>query len=328
MDFRLSEDQRALQQGVRSFCDGRVPADALGELAERGGFDPGLWKEVAEMGVFALRLPEPEGGLGLGWADAAVVFAELGRRLVPGPLAWTHLAAGRVDGAATGEVVVGGLDRMRPSSEPILVEHLDRLGALLVLTPDGVERLDPQQLAGEAIATPLDPLTPLHHVRALPRGERIGGPEEAARLRLQGAALVAAQLLGIAEVTTELAVEYAKKREQFGRPIAGFQAVKHLCADMFVRQEVARAAVYAAGATLDDPGVGDLERTIAGAKLCAGECALRNARACIQVYGGMGFTWEMPPHYYLKRAWVLANVFGSAEECEERIAERMAPRAF
>jgi alkylation response protein AidB-like acyl-CoA dehydrogenase len=324
VDFRLDEDQKALQQGIRSFCDGRVPADALHELAKRGGFDPGLWKEVAEMGVLGLRLPEAEGGLGLGWADAVVVFAELGRRLLPGPLAWTHLAADLVEGAASGAVVVGGLDCVRASSEPLLVEHLDRLGALLVLTPDGVERLDPRRLESEPVAAALDPLTPLHHVRALPRGERVGGPDAAARLRLEGAALVAAQLLGIAEMTTELAVEYAKKREQFGRPIAGFQAMKHLCADMFVRQEVARAAVYAAGATLDDPGVGDLERTVAGAKLNAGECALRNARACIQVYGGMGFTWEMPPHYYLKRCWVLANVFGTAEECEERVAERVA----
>jgi alkylation response protein AidB-like acyl-CoA dehydrogenase len=324
MDFRLSEDQRALQQGLRAFCDGRVPVEALHALAAGGGFDPGLWKEVAEMGVFGLRLPEEQGGLGLGWADAVVVFAELGRRLVPGPLAWTHLAAGLVEGAAAGEVVVGGLDRARPSSEPILVEHLPQLGALLVLTPEGVEQIDPAALEGEPVATPLDPLTPLHHVRALSRGERLGGPEAAARLRLEGAALVSAQLLGIAEQTTELAVAYAKKREQFGRPIAGFQAVKHMCADMFVRQEVARAAVYAAGATLDDPGVGDLERCVAGAKLNAAECAVRNARACIQVHGGMGFTWEMPPHYYLKRAWVLSAVFGSAEECEERVAERVA----
>ena len=93
---------------------------------------------------------------------------------------------------------------------------------------------------------------------------------------------------------------------------------------MFVRQEVARAAVYAAGATLDDPGVGDLERAVSSAKINAGEGAIRNARSCIQIYGGMGFTWEMPPHYYWKRAWVLANVFGTSEEHEERVAERVA----
>jgi len=324
MDFRLGEDQKALRQGVRSFCDGRLPLEALHELARRGGFDRALWKELAELGVYALRLPEGEGGVGLGSADAVVVFAELGRALAPGPLAWTHLAASLSSGAASGDLVVGGLDRTRASSEPILVEHLDALDALLVLTREGVERVDPKAVRAEPVATPFDPLTPLHHAAELPRGERVGGPDESARLRREGAVLAAAQLLGIAERTTELAVAYAKSREQFGRPIGAFQAVKHLCADMLVRQEAARAAVYAAGATLDDPGAGDLERAVAGAKLVAGEAALRNARSCIQVYGGMGFTWEMAPHYYLKRTWVLANVFGTADELEERMIERVA----
>jgi alkylation response protein AidB-like acyl-CoA dehydrogenase len=222
---------------------------------------------------------------------------------------------------------VGGLDRVRPTSEPVLVEHLERLDALLVLRPDGVARLDPRDLDAIPVETPLDPLTPVHHVRELPRGERVGSAADALRLRREGAVLASAQLLGIAEITTELAVDYAKKREQFARPIAAFQAIKHLCADMFVRQEVARAAVYAAGATLDDPEVGDLERAVSSAKINAGEGAIRNARTCIQVYGGMGFTWEMPPHYYLKRAWVLANVFGTSEEHEERMAERVAAGA-
>jgi alkylation response protein AidB-like acyl-CoA dehydrogenase len=327
VDFRLSEDQKALQQGVRSFCDGRLPVEALHDLATKGGFDAALWREVAELGVFSLRQSERDGGVGLGSADAVVVFAELGRRLVPGPLVWTHLAAGLVAGAASGDTVVGGLDLVRPTSEPILVEHLERLDALLVLRPDGVSRLDPRDLDAMPVETPLDPLTPVHHVRELPRGERVGSAADALRLRREGAVLASAQLLGIAEITTELAVDYAKKREQFARPIAAFQAIKHLCADMFVRQEVARAAVYAAGATLDDPEVGDLERAVSSAKINAGEGAIRNARTCIQVYGGMGFTWEMPPHYYLKRAWVLANVFGTSEEHEERMAERVAAGA-
>jgi alkylation response protein AidB-like acyl-CoA dehydrogenase len=328
MDFRPSEDQKALAQGVRSFCDARLPIEALHELAKRGGFDAALWKEVAELGVFSLRLPESEGGVGLGYADAVIVFAELGRRLVPGPLVWSHVAAGLVPGAATGEKVVGGLDRFHASQGPILVEHLDHLDALLVLTPEGIERLDPRALDASPVATPLDPLTPLHEVRALPKGERIAGPAEAARLRREGAALASALLLGMCEMTTELAVDYAKKREQFARPIGGFQAVKHLCADMFVKQEVARAAVYAAGATLDDPGVGDVERAVAGAKVIAGEGAIRNARTCIQVFGGMGFTWEMPPHYYWKRAWVLGNVFGTTEEHESAIAARIGEAAL
>src|SRR5215470_14128899 len=110
MDFQRSDDQRALQEGVRSFCEGRVSFEALRALEEK--FDRALWSELAEMGVFSLRLPESRGGVGLGMADAALVFEELGRRLVPGPLVWSHLLAGQVDGAAQGECVVGGVDAL------------------------------------------------------------------------------------------------------------------------------------------------------------------------------------------------------------------------
>ncbi len=323
MDFRLSEDQEALREGLRSFCEGRISIDHLRELEKGNGVDAALWRDLAEMGVFNLRLSEQQGGVGLGSADAMLVFAELGRCLAPGPLAWSHLAAGRIEGAASGEVVVGGLDRVGAEAEPALIEHLDGLDALLVLRSQGIFRVEPGEIEAEAVSLPLDPLTPLHCARALPQGERIGGPEEAARLRLEGAALASAQMLGIADATRELAVDYAKKREQFGRPIGAFQAIKHLLADMFVRQEVARAAVYAAGATLDDPEVGDLLRAVSAAKITAGEAAMKNSRTCIQVHGGMGFTWEVPAHYYLKRSWVLETVFGTVEEHAERIASRI-----
>ncbi|MCZ6784239.1 MAG: acyl-CoA/acyl-ACP dehydrogenase, partial [Proteobacteria bacterium] len=281
MDFRLTEDQEALRDGVRSFCEGRVPVEALADLEKTGGFDASLWSELAELGVFALRLGEADGGVGLGTADAVVVFAELGRRLVPGPLVWSHLAAGAglVPGAGTGEVVVGGLDCTAGESGPILVEHLESLHALLVLQRDGVFRVDPKTLDAQAVATPTDPLTPLHHVATLPAGDRVGDADDAARLRLEGAALTSGLLLGIAQETQALAVAYAMEREQFGRPIGSFQSIKHILADMYVRQQIARAAVYAAGATLDDPEVGDVARAISSAKLNAGEAAMKNARA-------------------------------------------------
>ncbi len=321
MDFRLGDDQIALRDGIRSFCEGRVPLETLRELEEKRAFDPALWRELAEMGVFGLRLPEAEGGVGLGAAEAVLVFAELGRALVPGPLVWSHLAAGLVDGAASGETVVGGLDLLGPRRDPALIEHRESLDALLLLRPGGVFRVDPRALRTEPVATPLDPLTPLHFAASLPEGERIAGPDASARLRLVGAALVSGQLLGIAERTQELAVDYARKREQFGRAIGGFQSIKHMLADAFVRQEVARAATYAAGATLDDPGVGDVDRAVSAAKINAGDAALRNARTCVQVYGGMGYTWEMPCHYYLKRTWVLETTFGTGSEHADRVAE-------
>jgi alkylation response protein AidB-like acyl-CoA dehydrogenase len=323
VDFQLSEDQEALRAGVRSFCDGRVSIDALRELEKRG-FDRALWSELAEMGVFALRQTESAGGVGLGSADAVIVFAELGRALVPGPLVWTHLAADLVPGAGAGEVVVGGVEQLRRGTDPVLIEHLDQLDALLVLRRDGVHRIDPKALPAQPVATPLDPFTPMFHVEALPAGERIAGADVAAKLRLEGAALTAGLLFGIAERTQELATEYAKKREQFGRTIGGFQAIKHILADCYTRQELARAVVYAAGATLDDPAVGSVPRAVAAAKVFAGDAAMKNARACIQVHGGMGYTWEIPAHYYLKRVWVLENAFGDVGEHAEEMAEIIA----
>ncbi len=318
MDFQLSEDQRALQDGVRAFCDGRVTIDHLREL-EMTGFDAELWRELADLGVFSLRVPEAAGGVGLGSADAVLVFEELGRCLAPGPVVWSHLAADRIDGAPSGEAVVTGLDLIGAPEGPFLIEHLKCADVLLVLRPEGIERLDPTALDATPVAVPLDPLTPLHHAPALPRGESIGSPTEAAALRLQGAALAAGALLGISEATLALALEYAQKREQFGRAIGSFQVIKHMFADMFVRQEAARAAVWAAGATLDDPGVGDVLRAVSAAKLLAGDAAMKNARKCIQIHGGMGYTWEVPAHYYLKRTWVLENVFGTVDDQADRV---------
>jgi alkylation response protein AidB-like acyl-CoA dehydrogenase len=319
MDFQLSDDQRALQEGIRSFCEGRVPLDALRGLEEK--FDRALWGELAEMGVFSLRLSEAKGGVGLGTADAVIVFAELGRRLVPGPLAWSHLLADRIDGAARGETVVGGVDAFDPRGGPLVVEHFAALDALAVLRADGVWRVDPRGVRAEPVGVPLDPHTPVSCVKQLPQGEKIGDAADARRLRTEGAALTSALQLGVAEASQQLATEYAKHREQFGRVIGSFQAIKHLLADAFVRQELARAAVYAAGATLDQPEVGDPERAVAAAKIAAGDAALKNARCCVQVHGGMGYTWEIPAHYYLKRAIVLDNAFGTSEEHSERMAE-------
>jgi len=87
---------------------------------------------------------------------------------------------------------------------------------------------------------------------------------------------------------------------------------------------VARAAVYAAGATIDDPVVGDVARAVSAAKLVCGDAAMKNSRACIQVHGGMGYTWEVPAHYFLKRTWVLESVFGTGEEHEMRMAGKVA----
>jgi alkylation response protein AidB-like acyl-CoA dehydrogenase len=312
VDFELSDDQEALQDGVRKLCEGRFPMEQVrGWASEAGGVDRSAWRELAEAGVFSLRLPEADGGVGLGVADAVLVFEELGRALVPGPLLATHLAAALVPGAGTGERVVGLVDGRK---DVLVVEHLDALDDLLVLDDDGVSLLDPNTLDARPLGRPLDPLTPVHQVRVAPEGRRVGGPELVAAWSDLGPTLAAALLLGIAEATTDMAVAYAKQRVQFDRPIGTFQAVKHLLADMLVRSELARAATYAAGVTLDDPQVGDPSRAAVGAKLMAGEAATTNGHTCVQVHGGMGFTWEVAAHLYLKRAWVLDTVFGSVDD--------------
>ncbi|MFJ6634480.1 acyl-CoA dehydrogenase family protein [Streptomyces sp. NPDC091376] len=280
MHFQPTEDQRALRTGVRELLEARFGREALRASGAR--LDRELWRELGEAGFFALRLPESEGGVGLGLPEAVLAFEEAGRVLLPGPLVATHLAAGTVAGAATGESVVTRVDGG-------LVAWLEEADVVLGDAADAVP------------VRSVDPLTPLHRVAA---GER-PGPE--------AVLLTAAEQLGSAARTTELAVRYAKEREQFGRPIGGFQAVKHLCAQMLVRTELARAAVYAAAVT------GDPVET-AGAKLLADEAAAQGARDCLQVYGGMGFTWEADVHLHLKRAWVRAELGQPAAQAEELLA--------
>jgi hypothetical protein len=209
------------------------------------------------------------------------------------------------------------------STSPWLVEHLAVANEVAVLSPDGLTIVPAATLDAGPVERPVDPLTPLHRVAALPGRSGPAGPGpsgEAERWRREGAVLTAAYQVGIAAAVTDRAVRYATQREQFGRTIGSFQAVKHLCADMLVRAELARAAVHAAAVTVDDPGVGDVARAVAGAKVMADVAATQNARACIQVHGGMGFTWDVDAHFYLKRAWVLATAFGTAEEHEEALA--------
>ncbi|MFJ9946136.1 acyl-CoA dehydrogenase family protein [Streptomyces erythrochromogenes] len=315
MDFRPTEDQRDLRAGVRGLLEGRYGREALRAAVDAAtgmgtgtgtgtgaavAVDRGLWRELGGAGFFALRLPESEGGVGLGLPEAVLVFEEAGRALVPGPLVATHLAAGVVPGAAAGTAVVTAFDLAGD-----LVAYLGEADAVL-----GAAVLP----AGEPVRA-MDPLTPLHRV-ARPAGAEAYGSAYVS----EGALLTAALQVGSALRTVELAVRYAGEREQFGQPIGAFQAVKHSCAQMLVRAEVARTAVYAAAVT-GDPG------EAAAAKLLADEAAVRNARDCLQVHGGMGFTWEADVHLHLKRAWVRAEQWRTAAEAEELLAAELLDSA-
>jgi alkylation response protein AidB-like acyl-CoA dehydrogenase len=288
MDFRLDEEQLALRDAVRSFC-----ADHPGVEA------PAPWDVLVDMGVFSLLVPDQPGGA----IEAAIVFEQFGAALLPGPLLWSTIAAPLVPGG----VRIAGAEA--PAQGPVVIEHADDCDVLVIVHADRVERGDPVP-AGTS-GEPFDPLTPAVSYADAPRGDVVGGPDDATRLRLAGTVLASAMLVGLAQGALDVASGYAKERHQFGVPIGSFQAVKHMLADMYVRAEHARAAVYAAAAIFDDDRAGDVSRAASTAKVLAGDGAIANGRTAVQVLGGMGFTWEMLPHYYLKRAWVLEHTFGT-----------------
>ncbi|MDQ1458380.1 MAG: hypothetical protein QOH28_4000 [Actinomycetota bacterium] len=295
MDLDLSADQVALRDGIASMLAARIPIERV-----RAGFDRAMFDELAAAGVFSLRAD------GFSWADCVVVFEQLGRYCVPGPLVPSMLLGdGRIAGTAFW-------------SRPVWIEHLDQLDVIVVTSGGKVHLVDPGAVEADRSPWPLDPCTPVARVADLPEGT----PADVGRLHwdLAGATVTAAFQLGLADRLTELAVAYAKERVQFDRPIGGFQAIKHMLADMLTRTEVARAAVYSAGAVLDeesDPNT--RHRLVYGAKVVAGDAAIANGKVATQVFGGMGFTWEVDVHLYLKRAWVLDTHFESSDRNAELV---------
>ena len=305
MDLDLSDDQIALRDGIASMLEARVPMERV-----RKGFDRALFDELAEAGVFSLRAD------GFSWSDCVVVFEQLGRSCVPGPLVPSLLLGdGKIAGIAS-------------AVQPVWIEHLDALDVLVVVDGDPrLQAIDPKAVDAERSPWPLDPCTPVARAHELPPGTPIDIEFD---WELPGTALTAAFQLGLADRLTELAVAYAKERVQFDRPIGGFQAIKHMLADMLMRTEVARASVYSAGAALDEAPPGSTKfRLVYGAKCVAGDAAIANGKAATQVFGGMGFTWEVDVHLYLKRAWVLDTHFESAERGAELVGAIAGdPRMF
>jgi alkylation response protein AidB-like acyl-CoA dehydrogenase len=233
---------------------------------------------------------------------------------------WSCLAAPFADSAAR----VAGVDLANHAEGPVVVEHLGESDALLIVHDDRVE-LCPRADLPEAIdGMPLDPLTPVQVLPAVPRGEVVGDADGVERLRRSGEVLSAAMLVGVAQGALDVARPYALEREQFGVPIGSFQAIKHLLADMYVRVELARAATYAAAAVAAGRGSGEDGDTASTAKLLAGEAAITNGRSAVQILGGMGFTWDMLPHLFLKRAWALEYTFGTTSVHALRLADRLA----
>ena len=292
MEFRLTEDQKQLQQAFREVVTDRQPT----------------WRELVDVGLFQLRVPERDGGLGLGLPEAVLAFEEAGRAVLAGPLVGTELAAAVLGLGGRAEVV------RVPARGPVLVPELPTLDHVLLLHSDDTLAVLPAAAVDAAPVPTVDPDRPLWRLEGpLPLGER---SPEARRVAADGTVLTAALQAGLAARTVAEAVAYARTREQFGQPIGAFQAVQHLCADMLARAELARVAVYAAA-------VSGQETEIAGAKLLADDAAVHGARDCLQVHGGMGFTWEAPVHRLLKRAWAWEQAGADREGCLELLAARL-----
>jgi alkylation response protein AidB-like acyl-CoA dehydrogenase len=336
MDLTLSGEQEAVREAIRDvLTEHAAPERLRAVMASDDGFDARLWAAAAELGWFGLAVPEAIGGAGYGLPEAMVLFVELGRSLAPGPWLGTVVAALALgDGTARRETlngVLGGRQRVAVIDDP----H-DRLGAAAIA--DGLEvsavdggvataflllgsravRLVEARHALRATHPCIDPTRRLSSVR-FERAPAEVLAAEADVVRRRAAVLAAAEAAGVAERALEMSVAYGKVREQFGRPIGSFQAIKHRCADMAVRAEVARSAVTFAAVALAE-GLDDAPLAVHIAKTLATDAAIRNATDNVQNHGGIGYTWEAEPHLYLKRARLLEHVLGTRLEHLDAIA--------
>jgi len=352
MDFDLSEDQLALRDGARELLDGLAPPTRVRTVVDAGGgIDHGLWKAMVEQGWTAVEVPEEVGGLGLGTVEVAVLLEEIGRHVAPVPFASTLLAlgalarAGRHDwverlagGDAVGCVAwsrprrgdlrVEAGDRLTGSSDPTAFAPSADVAIVTAGTDDGATlfavELGDHERPGREPA--MDMTRELGWLRFDDTpAARLGGPAAVDALLDRGATFASAEMLGGASRAMDMAVEYAKDRVQFGRPIGSFQAVKHRCADMLVDVEGMRSTAYWAAWCI---GAGHEEASLAAstAKVWCSDASRRVLASSLQVHGGIGFTWEHDLHLFLKRAQLDQVSFGDAAFHRQRLADLLRPR--
>ena len=328
MNFELTDDQRLIQRTARDFLASSYPAAEVRRLAydtERGFEDAG-WAAICELGWPALLVPEEHGGLGLGVVELAVVQEELGAALAPSPFLSTVAAAAVIADAGTDEQRERWLPALAAGeARGAVATVLDDVGWTAVPDAEGADVIvvrenDAWALATETSAEPveaLDPTRRLWRVRAEGQLEPLAGEGERA-FDIVAAAL-AAESVGVAQRAMDMAVEYAKEREQFGRPIGAYQAVSHACAQMLLEVEGARSTVlYAAWALDDEPESGPLAASMA--KAYASDAGWRVPAASLQVHGGIGFTWEHDLHLWLKRGKANAYLWGDGRSHRDRVA--------
>jgi alkylation response protein AidB-like acyl-CoA dehydrogenase len=331
MNFDFSDDQQAIKRTAKDLLADRFKMEHVRELAEAGAYDDDAWKELCELGWPGIFIEERYGGQGLGMVELVILMEELGYALAPLPFL-SNAAAGLLiqaagseeqkqrwlPGLASGELRgAAGLVR---GDEAKLVPDADTADLIVLCGADARVVVERSAAAVEPVAT-MDATRRYARVRANGAGDSLDGEHGPA----VGAALlaVAAELTGVAQRALEMAVEYARDRKQFGRPIGAYQAVSHRCAQMLLETEGARSATYW-GAWTADAEPETLELAASMAKAYASDAGWRVCSSSLQVHGGIGFTWEHDLHFFLKRAKVDALLWGSASEHRERVAAASA----
>jgi alkylation response protein AidB-like acyl-CoA dehydrogenase len=328
VDFDLSDDQVALRDAARRLLDDlAAPARVRAVVDAGGAYDRALWSAVVEQGWMGVALAEEHGGLGLGTVELAILLEEVGSHAAPIPFLESVLAlhalaraglAEWVERLLAGEAI--GCVQWDPRAPVIYAPSagvvVARHGDGLVVAPNPKSAAEPAMDRTRELGwLEVDGTTT----------EPAGTPDDVDDLLDLGAMGYSAQLLGGASRLLDMAVEYAKDRVQFGRPIGSFQAVKHRLADALVDVEGMRSSVYYAAWCI---GAGDPDAKVAAstAKTWCSDAGRRVAASALQVHGGIGFTWEHDLHLYLKRAHLDGLTFGDAAFHRDRLARLLRPR--
>jgi alkylation response protein AidB-like acyl-CoA dehydrogenase len=333
MRFGFDEEPLLFQRAVRDFLGKECTPEAVRALwRTESARSPALWRGLAELGVVGALAPEACGGLGRDEVDLVLVLEEAGRAALAEPLVATAAVGVPLLRELGGALADAWLPRVAAGEARLAVGHpvspfvADAHVADLLLLARGEDELHAVP-AGDArlAAEPAnDPSQRLFSAEWTPAPATLAARGAPARALLdaaldRGALAAAAELVGAAERCLELAVAHAGQREQFGRPIGSFQAVKHLLADAKVRLEYARPAVWRAAWSV---ARGHPRRAlhVSLAKVQAGLAARRATRAALQVHGAIGYTWECDLHLYMRRAWSLELAWGSGAFHLARIA--------
>jgi alkylation response protein AidB-like acyl-CoA dehydrogenase len=325
VDFRLTDEQRMLSDMVAGlFADRCTSADLRRQLAGGAARDAERWQRIVDMGLPGLMAPEATGGTGLGPVEMALVAVAAGHALLPDPLvehagiaipvlASAGVEASAIERAVAGETIAVGHPSM------LLVADADTAATLLLAEGGALHHVAREAVRLDRVES-IDPFRRLFRVAWTPRAEtRIGGPALLDRMLDHGALFAAAQLLGLAQRAIDLSVAYARDRQQFGKPIGSFQAVKHHLATAQVKVEFARPVLLAAAALLAD-GSALASPRISHAKLAATGAAEAATHSAVQVHGAMGYSWEVDVHFVLKRALALGQAWGTPAFHRARIA--------